>query len=208
MPDGDIFHRGLSGVYQKPYRILCEGKFEVNEYARIVTKALLADIKKKGAYPIVLARQMGDILTQGIQNLGNDQFVNCADLSRKLDKLAQQSNLPNRTKSFVLDAGKSILHDLRYGQKFDISAIPELLIKTYIQKIYVSNFEERIPLTPKHHANIDNVILTERINSLQPDIFSQCSKWAKKANEDEDVVNLKRTRRSQIKEIDLEENLL
>jgi hypothetical protein len=125
MPDGDM-HRGLSGLYQKPYRILCEGKFEGNECARIITRALLTDMKKKGADPIVLAKQMGDILAQGIKDSGNNEFVDCADLSRKLDRLAQQTNIPNRTKSLVLDAGKSILHDLRYGQRFDSSKIQEL----------------------------------------------------------------------------------
>ncbi|MEH2159098.1 hypothetical protein [Nostoc sp.] len=208
MPDGDIFHSGLSGLYQKPYRILCEGKFEGNECGRIITRALLTDIKKKGADPILLAKQMGDILAQGIKDSGNNQFVDCADLSRKLDRLAQQTNIPNRTKSLVLDAAKGILHDLRYGQRLDGSKIQELVIERYMRKIYVSNFEERIPLTPKHHANVDQVTLTERINSLQSDIFSQFSQWANKANVHEDVANLKRTRRSQIKEIDLEENLL
>ncbi|ALF52912.1 hypothetical protein ACX27_08635 [Nostoc piscinale CENA21] len=208
MPDGDVLHSGLSGMYQKPYRILCEGKFEVNECARIITGALLKDIKKKGADPIVLAKQMGELLSQEIKDFSNHKFVNWADLSRKLDKLAQQTNIPNRTKSLVLDAGKHILHDLRYGQRVDSTNIPELVIERYMQKMYVSNFEERIPLTPNHHANVDQVILTKRINSLQPDIFSQFSQWAKKANLDEDVANLKRTRRSQIKEIDLEENLL
>lgn len=208
MPDGDRFHSGLSGLYQKPYRILCEGKFEDSECVRILSGALLTDIKKKGADPIVLAKQMGDILAQGIKDLGNNLLVNYAVLSKKLDQLAQQANIPNRTKSLVLDAGKSILHDLRYSQKLDISMIQELVINRYMEKFYICNFEERIPLTPQHHANVDHLTLTERINSLQPDIFSEFTKWAKKASIDEDVAHLRRTRRSQIKQIDLEEDLI
>ncbi|MDJ0678073.1 MAG: hypothetical protein QNJ36_22265 [Calothrix sp. MO_167.B42] len=41
MPDGDIVHSGLSGIYQKLYRILCEGKLEHNECTWIAMRAFL-----------------------------------------------------------------------------------------------------------------------------------------------------------------------
>lgn len=211
MPDGDIVHSGLSGIYQKPYRILCEEKLEPNELTRIITKALLKDIKNKGAAPILLGKHMGKLLGQVIKNSGKNQFLGWTDLSKKLDRLAQQANIQNRTKSFVLNAGKSILHDLRYGKIVNTastSTIQTLVIERYMQQVYVSNFEQRIPLTLSHHNNLDHITVTERVKALQPDIFSQINKWAKKANLDEDVANLRRTRRSQVKKIDLEENLL
>ncbi|KAB8329922.1 hypothetical protein SD80_032375 [Scytonema tolypothrichoides VB-61278] len=208
MPDGDIFHSELSGIYQKPYRILCEGKLERNECARITMQAFLKDIKKKGAAPIVIAQGMGKLLTQVTEDAGDNQPVDWAALSKKFDRLAQQANIPNRTKSLVLDAGKSVLHDLRYGQEVETSTIPELVIERYMRKVYISSFEERIPLTPNHHANVDHATVTERVKALQSDIFAQSSKWAKKANVDDDVANLRRTRRSKVKEIDLDEDLL
>ncbi|RCJ29520.1 hypothetical protein A6769_35295 [Nostoc punctiforme NIES-2108] len=208
MPDGDIFHSELSGIYQKSYRILCEGKLERNECARITTQAFLKDIKKKGAAPIVIAKGMGKLLTQVTEHTGENRSVDWTALSKKLDRLAQQANIPNRAKSLVLDAGKSVLHDFRYGQKADASAIQELVIERYMQKVYLSSFEERIPLTRNHHAKVDHATVTERVEALQPDIFAQIHKWARKANDDEDVANLRRTRRSTIKEIDLDEDLL
>lgn len=208
MPDGDIFHSELSGIYQKSYRILCEGKLERNEYAWITMQAFLKDIKKKGAAPIVIAKGMGKLLTQVTENSGENRSVDWAALSKKFDNLAQQANIPNRTKSLVLDAGKSVLHDFRYGRKVDTSTIQELVIERYMRKVYISSFEERIPLTPNHHAKVDHATITKRVEALQPDIFAQISKWAKKANHDEDVANLRRTRRSTVKEIDLDEDLL
>ncbi|MTJ54365.1 hypothetical protein FJR38_17730 [Anabaena sp. UHCC 0253] len=207
MPDGDIFH-GLSGLYQKPYRILCEGKLERNESARITMEAFLKDLKKKGAAAIVIAKGMGELLAQVIKDAANNQSIDWADLSKKLDRLAQQANIPNRTKSLVNDAGKSIFNDLRYGQQFDINTISETVIERYMQKVYVSEFEGRIPLITNHNAKDDNLTFTERIEALRNDIFSEIRKWAKKANVDEDVANLKRTRRSQLKEIDMEEDLV
>lgn len=43
MPDGDIFHSQLSGLYQMPYRMLCEGKRDHNECAWSVMRAFLQD---------------------------------------------------------------------------------------------------------------------------------------------------------------------
>lgn len=208
MPDGDIIHSGLLGIYQKPYQILCEGKLERNECIWILMKAVLKDIKKQGADPIALCNQMAEYIAQAIENPVSNQFTGWTDLSKKLDRLAQQVNIPNRTKSFVLDGAKGIVHDLRYGQKIDVNTIKRLVTERYMQKVYISNFEGRIPLTDNHHANVDLTTITERINALQPDISTQLSKWANKASVDEDVTKLKRTRRSKVKEIDLDEDLL
>lgn len=207
MPDGDRFH-GLSGLYQKPYRILCEGKLERNECAWMMMEALRKDLNKKGDGAIVIAKGMGELLTQVIKDSSNNQSIDFADLSKKLDRLAQQANIPSRTKSLILDAGKSFLNDLRYGQQFNTSKISEAVIEGYMQKVYVSEFEGRIPLIPNDHAKVDNLTFTERIEVLRKDMFAQISAWAKKANVDEGVAKLRRNRRSQVKEIDLDEDLL
>ena len=208
MPDGDIIHNRLLGIYQKPYQILCEGKLERNECFWILMGAVLKDIKFRRADAIALCNQMGEYIAQVIRNSAGNLFTCWADLRKKLDQLAQQANISNRTKSLVLDSAKDILHDLRYGQKIDLNKIQALVTERYMQKVYISNFKERIPLTVVHYANVDGVILAERIDALGSDINTQLSKWARKASLDEDVAKLKRTRRSKVKEIDLEEDLL
>jgi hypothetical protein len=203
--DGDVLHR-LLGLYRKPYQILCEGKLERTESTRMMMQSFLKDLKKKGDAAIVLAKEMGELLTRGIKDAGNSQSANAADLSKKLDRLAQQANIPNRTKSLVLEEAKIVLNCLRNGEQFDINTISETVIEGYMQKVYISEFEGRIP--PDHHTKVDNLTFTERKDALRKDIFEQIHKtWAKKANVDEGVAKLRRNRRSQIKEIDLEENL-
>jgi len=206
MPDGDIFH-GLLGLYQKPYKILCEGKLERNECARITMQRFLKDIKKKGDAAILIAKGMGEILAQEIKDCDNISSI-APDLSKKLDRLAQQANIPSRTKSLALEAGKIVLNRLRNGEEFDTKAIPEVVIEGYMQKAYVSEFEARIPPISNDHIQIDNLTFTERMEALRKDIFDQINKWAKKANVDESVAKLRRNRRSQVKEIDMEEDLV
>ncbi|MDM9380077.1 hypothetical protein QUB80_05105 [Chlorogloeopsis sp. ULAP01] len=41
MPDGDIVHSQLSGLYQKPYLVVCEGKLDRNECVRITMGAVM-----------------------------------------------------------------------------------------------------------------------------------------------------------------------
>ncbi|WP_144052380.1 hypothetical protein [Anabaena sp. PCC 7108] len=170
-------------------------------------KPFLDDLKKKGNAAIVIAKSMGELLAQEIQSSSNNKSINYADLSKKIHKLAEQANIPHRTKTLVKDAGIDIIHDLRYGQQFDNDTLPEKVIERYMQKAYVSEFEGKIPLIPDHHAKVDNFILADRMEELKRDIFEQISRLAKKANLDESVSHLRRSRRSQIKEIDLEENL-
>lgn len=203
--DGDRFH-GLSGLYQKPYQQMCEAKFDLKICIWITMEAFLKDLKKKGAAAIQLAKQIGEILKQGIKNTSNNQSIDWGDLSKKLDKLGQQVNIPNRTKSLVIEAGKSILNDLRYGQQFEISTIGEIVIERYMQKVYVSEFEGRIPLISNPQAKVDNVKFIDRLEALRKDIFLEIRKLAKKADADGDVAKLKRSRPSEGKEIDLEED--
>ena len=48
MADGDIIHSRLGGIYQKPYKLLCEGKATIDECAHVLIQAFNKDIVKKG----------------------------------------------------------------------------------------------------------------------------------------------------------------
>lgn len=208
MPDGDIVHSNLSRLYQKPYRLLCEGKLNRDECIWITMNAIKQDIKNKGAAPVVLAKRMGESLEQAIEDASKNSSVDWAALSMKLDRLARQAECPHSVKELVLYTGKRILHDLRYKREMKTSSLSEIFVERYIQELYRSNFEERIPLTSEHHAGIDNITLAERIEAIRPDILTSISKWAKKANAEENVANLRRFQRRKVDEVDLEEDLL
>ncbi|MDM9380076.1 hypothetical protein QUB80_05100 [Chlorogloeopsis sp. ULAP01] len=126
----------------------------------------------------------------------------------EIDRQAQPAKVPHCVKELVLRVGKAILHELRYNQRVDTSNLPQAVVERYMQEMYKSNFEERIPLTSKHHAGVDNATVRERVKGLRPDMLAEISKWAKKATVDEDVKNLRRSPRKRMKEIDLDEDLL
>lgn len=208
MPDGDIVHNKLGWRYQKPYKSLCEGKASTSECAWAVMKALKEDLKQKGDIPVVLAQRMGEKLSQLVIESGKNGSVDWTSLSMKLEKIAQQANGSHYLKELVLSAGKSFLQDLRYGREVDIKSASEIIVRRYMNKVYESEFKERIPLTSTHHAGIDGVVLTNRIEQSESDIKAGITNWAKQANRDGSVAKLRLPNRRQVNTIDMDEDLL
>ncbi len=210
MPDGDIIHNKLRRLYQKPYKLLCEGKAPSDDCARVVLKKLKQDVKEKGDVPVKLCQGMADILIQSTSEGSVFGAREYADLSIKFDKLAEQSDGRPDLKRLALDAGKSILHDLRYGrtQQIDFGNIQRLMCERYIRGVYVSEFKERIPLTNEHHGGIDQVTLSRRIEGIQPVVDRGISKFARDMVNKQSVSSLSLPSRSSIKAIDLDEDLL
>ncbi|WP_019488084.1 hypothetical protein [Kamptonema formosum] len=208
MPDGDKVHSRLSGLYQLPYKMICERKGDNNECAWYLRKAVLQDIQTNYGVAVKHAKRMGEILGQAMQNAGKNSCVNSAALSMEIDRQVRQSEVKHYVKELLRRAGKRILHELRYNQSMNTSNLPEAVVEQFFQEAYKANFEERIPLNPNHHAGVDNVTVTECVKALRSDIFPEIRKWAKKATTDEDVKNLRRSSRKKVKEIDLNEDLL
>ncbi|MBE9126582.1 MULTISPECIES: hypothetical protein [unclassified Coleofasciculus] len=208
MPDGDIVHSRLARLYQKPYQWLCEGKADRNECARVTREALKRDLMRKGDLPVMLAKRMGESLERAINDAGENGSVDWAALNREFDTLAGQVDGRPDLKELTLRAAKGVLHDLRYGREIDVDNASEAILKQYMYEVYESDFKERIPLTSEHHAGIDEVTLTGRIEEIQADILTAISKWAKKATETQSVANLRLPRRPELKPVDLDEDLL
>lgn len=209
MPDGDLVHSQLSRIYQKPYQMLCEGKLDRKECAWFVMKAFLQDIKNNyGVLSVKLAKHMGEILDKASENTGAHSSVDWMDWNLKLERIARQATVPHYVKELILRASKGILHEIRYNLKVGASNLSEAVVERSFQEVYKAKFEQRIPLTSNHHADVDNATVTELVEAIRPDMLAEISKWAKKATADEDVKNLRRSPRKKVKEIDLDENLL
>ena len=209
MPDGDIVHSQLSGLYQQPYKWLCEGKANSSEYAWVLKGALIQDIKTNyGIVAVKYAKQMGEMLRQMMKNVSQHSSVNWAALSTEIDRQVGQAKVKHPVQELLRRAGKGILHEFRYNHTAETSNLPEAVVERFFQEVYKAKFEQRIPLTPNHHADVDNVTVTERVEAIRPDMLADISKWAKKATANEDVKNLRRSPRKKVKEIDLDEDLL
>ncbi len=211
MLDEDIVHMSLAGIYQKPYKVLCEGKLALDECARIRMKALKKDIQKKGSELIVSLQSMAKYLKQTIETTGNSGILDretLSKVSKHFDRLLRQSNAASQPKELCRRAVKRILHDISYGKSINTDSLPEVMIKGYMQEVYKSEFVERIPLTDPHHAGVERKLLEERIKEMKPDIDTTIEKWGKKADENGHVENLRLPRRSRVQKVDLEEDLL
>jgi hypothetical protein len=210
MPDGDIVHNRLAHLYQKSYKSLCEGKASISECAWALVKALKQDLMRKGNLPVILAQRMGERLTRILGETGENGSVDWATLNKEFERIAQQTDGRHDLKELTLRAGKSVLHDLRYGREVDSQKASEAILRQYMNEVYESGFKERIPLTSEHYAGADAATLTKRIEEMQPDISAVTSTWAKKASADGSVANLRLPPRSQVIqviEVDLDEDL-
>ena len=209
MPDGDLVHSQLSRIYQKPYQMLCEGKLDRQECAWFVMKAFLQDIKNNyGVLSVKLAKHMGEILDKASENTRANSSVDWMAWNLKLERVARQATVPHYVKELILRASKGILHEIRYNRTVDASNLSEAVVERSFQEEYKAKFEQRIPLSSNHHADVDNATVTERVEAIRPDILPEIRKWAKKAVADEDVKNLRRSSRKKVKKIDLDEDLL
>ncbi|MEM1173117.1 MAG: hypothetical protein AAGJ08_29660 [Cyanobacteria bacterium P01_H01_bin.35] len=205
MADLDIVRGKISGPYRKPYKWICEGKADDNECTRALIEAVFKDIKNKGAAPVILAKQMGESLRLSIDSGCKDWVA----MSKKLDRLAQQTSCPHYVQELVLHAGKNILHNLRYGKATtNTRNLSEEITEGYMQEAYRSSFNQRIPLISNHYKGVDNDTIMERVKAVSSEVDSEIKKWAKQANADGDVSKLRLPQRQKLKEIDLEEDLL
>lgn len=205
MPDGDIVHNKLPWLYQKPYKVLCDGKDSRDECVWALMGAMIRDIKNRGAAPVILAKRMGECLREAINKFYEDGSRSWAAVSEELNQLARQDSCRYYEKQLVLRACQSVLHDVRYGRRIDARSLSEVAVERYFQELYRANFEERIPLPLafKHHAGVGNATVIEMVKALRPSLLPMFCKWAKQANADEDVKNLRRPRRQKVKEIDM-----
>jgi hypothetical protein len=126
----------------------------------------------------------------------------------EFNRLIQKADGRPDLKELILRAGKSVLHDLRYGQKIEISKVSEVIIGRYMNEVYESQFKECIPLSSEHHGGVDPVTLAHRLEAIQPNINVGISKFAKDAIKHRSVAKLSLPRRSPRKAIDLNEDLL
>ena len=206
MADGDIFRNGL-GFYKKLYEWLCEGKASLGECTRMAISALRRDLQKKGNLPIVLAQQMGERLSQFISIAGANNSVDWGSANREIEKILQVNGMHD-VKELILCSGKSFLHELRYGgdRELNASSISEAILGQYMTTVLESGFQGRIPLTDEHHAGMDDRTLKQLIIEMQPTVISTIGNWAKKANSDGSVANLRLPRR-QMNPVDMDEDL-
>ena len=92
MPDGDMVHSHPGGLYQKPYKMPCEGVARPEECARIILDGLRKNLKQIAKVPLLLSRNISDLLSQKMGPLEFSNDLAAARISRQIDDLSSQVN--------------------------------------------------------------------------------------------------------------------
>jgi hypothetical protein len=207
MPDGDVVHSHLRRVYQKAYKILCEGAASPEECARNILIQLKADLQQTAQWPLHLSRSISDLLAQKIGPLEFANDVHAARISREIDDLIRCADGPYYEKELFARASKLVFNDLRHGREMDASNIQLFIIKQYIREIYEFDFKECIPLSNDHHNGVSHGELMRRCEALEPHLTLGIHQFAQAAIKHQNLNHLRLPRQSR-RDIDLEEDLL
>ena len=207
MPDGDRVHSHLGGFYQKPYKWLCEGVARPEECALIILDGLRKDLKQIAKVPLLLSRNISDLLSQKIGPLEFSNDLAAARISRQIDELIRQVDGPSREKELLGRASKTVLNELRHGGEMDTSNFQLAIFKQYIREKYEADLKERIPLSKEHHNGVSHGELMRRLEALEPYLNLGIHQFAQTAIKNQNLDNLRLPRQVR-REINLDEDLL
>lgn len=207
MPDGDMVHRHLGHFYQKTYKILCEGVLATEDCARDLLSRLRRDLKQTAKWPLLLSRNIYDLLSQKIGPLEFSNDLAAKRTSRQIDELIRQVDGPSREKELLGRASKTVLNDLRYGREMDASNVQLAIFNQYIREKYEAKFKDRIPLSNDHHHGVSHGELMRRLEALEPYLNFGIHQFALTAIKNQNLDNLRLPRQVR-REINLDEDLL
>ncbi len=208
MPDGDIYHPGVVRRFQKPYRMICEGRSDPRVTERVVLSAVKSEIQHHGDGALRHVRKLASAVEGAFLEAGFDVTRGCVLASSKVDRLRYAGGLPPRLADLIADASKSYLHAVRYGRMKDAGSAEELILRQVYRRYYRTAFEGPVETKSDHYGDADPAAVSDRLATLRPAVEETLSKWAHKALDDGTVMRLKLPRRPRTAEIGLDDNLL
>lgn len=196
MPDGDRVHKGLTWKYQNPYKKVCDGQYGGEQLAYDVVSAVWKDIQQGGDKLLLLCQHVSE-QCQHILSRSKAELIDWQHEHAQVDEIAQPIYTDRRLKALAIEACKEQLQDLRYGAN-PSNCYVEILRK-YSWNVYIAQFEERVPLTPKHYQNVSREFVRGRLELMRPDVQERLLQYIKQTFR-EGTVHLARTPRQRIKQ--------
>lgn len=207
MPDGDIYHSGIASRFQRPYRMLCEGIHEPENTKRQILDALKNEIQKKSDMVVHHAHRLAAAVERAISQAGLDVDYGCIAASEAVDRMRYHPALSPRVAETVCGAAKDYIHDIRHQKLVTIGPAGEQVLDRTFQRIYRSEFEDRVLNKQNHYNGADPGAVQAQLDAFRPDIEAACRTWARKANAEGSLKRLKRPP-FKVNPISLDENLL
>jgi len=177
MPDGDIIHRSLPRLYQRPYRFLCEGKATDAECSQALLRALKRDLQKVGNAVARTAFVIGDAIELA---RANPRGFDAAAANATIDATLQAVRCPSAHREGLRDAARDVVHDLRYGGDGGGRNLGTEVFQRFAVRRAESQFESRVPLTDVHHNGADPGEIEGRVRAMAPDVRRAAAAFARK----------------------------
>lgn len=165
MPDGDIVHEGLTGVYQKPYMQICEEQFGDEDIARELGDAVWKDARKSSDRLLPFFQEIAARCEWIRENL----WFGNIDWQQELNHIEEQKRhiyLDKRWRNLAERACREQISELRNGT-FPSNFYTDILDK-FMWNTYRANFQERVPLTVAHYKGASPEYLYERLEMMRP----------------------------------------
>ena len=204
MPDGDIIHKSLPRLYQRPYRFLCEGKAEDDECSKALQRALKHDLQKAGDVLAQAALVVGDAIDRVCSQPGD---FDAAAANVAVDEALRAIGCPSAHREGLRDAARDVAQGLRYGDAGGARDSGEEVYRRFAIRRAESQFEARVPLTDAHHNGANPVEIEGRVRAMAPDIERAASAFARKVASGGSVSEFRLPPKRR-RPVSLEENLL
>jgi hypothetical protein len=208
MPDGDRYHTGVGRRFQKPYRMLCEGRLATDALERALLTAVKGEIKRHDAPLLRHVAAIGSVVESALLEAGFDVTHGCSVASLEVDRLRYASALAPRYADLTVDAAKSYLHEVRYGRTGIGSSPTELILTRVFDRCYRTEFEAPVLSTVDHYGDADPREVRQQLAELRPRLAHVFRNWAERAIERDSLTQLRLPRRAPQPKVRLDENLL
>lgn len=208
MPDGDRYHPGVGRRFQKPYRMLCEGRLAADAVERALLSAVRSEIKRHGAPLLRQVRAIGGVVEGALLEAGFDVTRGCSAASLEVDRLRYASGLPPRYADLIADAAKSYVHEVRYGRTEIGNSPTELILARVFDRCFRAEFEAPVLGTADHYGDADPHEVREQLSELRPRLARAFRTWSERAVARDTLSHLRLPPKPNQPKVRLDENLL
>lgn len=205
MPDGDIIHKALPRIYQRPYRYLCEGKADDAECSKALQRAIKRDLQKAGDPFATAALVAGDLLARACSR---PQGFDPGEANRLVDASLRTVHGPDRYREAFRDGVRDVVQGLRYGTADVPQDMGAALYSRFVCRLADAQFESRVPMTDAHHNGAHPVEVESRIRSMAPDVERAAAQFGKQISAGASVEKLRLPPQKSPPPVSLDENLL
>ncbi len=192
MPDGDVVYHGVGPAYATAYRELCEGHFSHEHIAASVARGLRKSLKRYGNQPVTLISRTFDGISGAVRS---GSLIDFNEESQLIDDASRELMGHRRGTPLAIEVCKEYALDVSAGTATD--AVLKDVIKSYVSRVLLADFSERLPLV-NHYNDVDPAVIEERLEQLRPYLSAEIENIASQIVKAGKVERIRKVRRSPV----------